>query len=110
MPAPIFTIPTFEAPMVDLETGRATRAWYLPLLSLFQPLPEVQVTVGGSPFSYVATQGGSLLVSGGTVTQITLKRNQVYVTGLTNGFIPVSAGDVVTITHAGAPSLVFFPR
>jgi len=110
MTAPVFNIPTFEAPMVDLETGRATRAWYLPLMSLFQPLPENSVTPTGSPFAFTAIQGGALLVSGGTVSQITLKRNQVYVTGLTSGFIPVSAEDVVTITYTVAPTLLFFPR
>lgn len=108
--ATVFTIPTFEAPLVDLQTGRATRAWYLFLMGLFQPLPESSVVATGSPFSYTTTQGGNLLVVGGTVSQITIKRDQVYVTGLTSGFIPVSNGDVVTITYTVAPTLVFFPR
>lgn len=103
-------LPTADAPLVDTKMGRITRAWYLPILSLFQPAPESSIAVGGSPFSFTATSAGSLLVMGGAVSQITLKRNQVYVTGVVSGFIPVSNGDVLVIAFTVPPTLVFFPR
>jgi hypothetical protein len=103
-------VPKSDAPIADLQTGRVTRAWYLSLISLFQILQERTVTVGASPFSFVASDSGNLLVAGGNVSQIALQRVGSYVTGLTAGFIPVSEGDVVTITYTVAPSVVFFPR
>ena len=102
-------IPKFDAPMVD-EQKRCTRPWFLAFRSLFVADPEGAVAPTGSPFVYNATEPGSLLIVGGTVSAVTLQRNQTYATGLTSGFIPVSIGDKVTITYTVAPTLTFFPR
>jgi hypothetical protein len=103
-------VPNTEAPIADLQTGRITRAWYLALLAEFQILQEKTIAVSGSPFSFIATDTGHLLVVGGTVSSITLSRVGTYATGITSGFVPMSEGDTITITYTVAPTLVFFPK
>jgi len=109
MGSPVFTGPTFDAPIVDTKTGRLTRPWFLALQSLWNPDPEVTVS-GASPFAFTVNQPGALLVSGGTVSSITFKRTTTTALGITSGFIPCSTGDVITVTYSAAPTMVFFPR
>ena len=75
------------------------------------PSNEMTVIVGVSPFVYQATARGYLIVSGGTVSGITYARTfgVNYPTGQTAGMFPVSLGDILTITHTGAPTMVFAP-
>lgn len=69
------------------------------------------VTVGASPFSYVANREGSISIESGTVTNITLARYGVTVsTAMISGFVPMSEGDQVTITYTVAPTIKFIPR
>lgn len=73
--------------------------------------PIQAVTVGASPYAYTAPQQGALSIQGGTVSAVTLKRGGTTVTlGLTAGLVPVSTGDVVTITYTAAPTLNLIPR
>lgn len=73
--------------------------------------PIQAVTPVASPYTYTATQPGSLSVQGGTVSLATYARAGVSLTlGLTGGLIPVATGDKVTITYAVAPTINFIPR
>lgn len=73
-----------------------------------QPFAPVSPT--GSPFAYTAPFAGHLLVTGGGVSGITLTRQGTNVaTGMTSGFVPVSRGDVVTVTYGSTPTLDFIP-
>jgi hypothetical protein len=73
--------------------------------------PVRAVTVGASPFAWVADRAGTLAVSGGTVTAITLTRaGTTAALGILAGAIPVSTGDTVTTTYAVAPTISFIPR
>ena len=67
----------------------------------------VAITVGASPFAYTATYGGSVSVSGGTVSNLALSRGgtTVWNTTLSSDVIPVRAGDIVTITYTIAPTV-----
>lgn len=67
----------------------------------------VSITVGASPFAYTATYGGSVAVSGGTVSQVTLTRGGivVYTSTLSANDLPVRAGDIVTVTYTAAPTM-----
>ena len=59
---------------------------------------------------YRATVAGTLIVSGGTVTAISLTRSPDTVDlGITAGPIPVQPGDVVTITQSDPPTVTFLP-
>lgn len=73
--------------------------------------PESAITVGASPFQFQAPFDGTVLVSGGIVTEIDLTRNNTYNTGLLGGgAVPVSRLDIVTVTYTTVPSMAFFPR
>jgi hypothetical protein len=79
------------------------------LLAPLSPVKESSITVTASPFSYTAQSNGSVLVTGGTVSAISLIRSSTYVTGLTSGLFPVSNKDVLKVTYTGLPTMVFFP-
>lgn len=70
------------------------------------------ITVGASPFSYTAPAAGSVVVGGGTVSAITLKRGTpaAITMGITAGNVPVSPGDIVTTTYSVLPTMNFVPR
>lgn len=72
--------------------------------------PTLTITVGASPFSYIAPFTGSVAVSAGTVSLIQLIRQGVTVaTGVTAGMIPVSRTDTVKVTYTGLPVMIFLP-
>lgn len=78
------------------------------------PTPSAQpvqsVTVGASPFTYTALFNGTLAVSAGTVSSISIIRQGVTVaTGTTAGLIPMRRLDEVQITYTSAPTVVFLP-
>lgn len=80
------------------------------ILSLMtETAPLASVTVGASPFTYVAQDSGRLIVQGGTVSLIEAGRKGTFVTtGLTAGVVPVSRGDSVRVTYSVLPTLTFF--
>lgn len=67
------------------------------------------VTLTGSPFTYTAPADGSLAVSGGTVSSITISRRGATAVsaGVTAGTVALLAGDVVVITYSSAPTVNF---
>ncbi len=75
-------------------------------------LTPVPITVGASPFAYTATATGSVAVSGGAVTNMTLTRGGTVVwnTTLSSGVIPVTLNDVVTVTYTTAPTMNELPN
>lgn len=103
-------VPSSAQAIAD-PTGRVTTPWQRFFNALVSASAPIQtVTVGASPFSFRAGSGGSLAISGGTVSSITLTRYTVTApTGATSGIIPVSNGDVVTITYSGLPTVNFVP-
>lgn len=106
-------MPTYQSPL-EVQ-GATTRGWYTFWLGLLQGQPSgtpVGITVGVSPFSYVAPNGGNVVVSGGTVSQIAFSRDGInfYVTGVTAGMIPVSQFDTVKVTYTVKPTMTFIPR
>jgi len=68
--------------------------------------PEQAVSVGGSPFTYTAPFAGWVRITGGTVSNISIKRTSSYT--VTGDVFPVSKGDQLTITYSGLPTVVFF--
>ncbi len=75
-----------------------------------QAQPVLSVTLGASPAAYTAPFDGTVVITGGTVTIITLTRQGTAVaTGLTTGIIPVARRDIVTVTYAVLPTVTFIP-
>lgn len=73
--------------------------------------PIQVVTVGASPFSYTAAFDGTVVVTGGTVSAISLTRQGTSVaTGITTGLFPLSRLDIIQVTYSGLPVMTFLPR
>ena len=67
--------------------------------------------MGASPFTYVATALGAVNISGGTVSQVAIKRNGVTTNlGGIAGNFHTSNGDSIIITYSAAPTAVFIPN
>jgi len=104
------TFPTAATPAVALQNGNYyfTTPWIVWLQQLAsQPAAPFTVTPTGSPFSYLASGAGSLSVSGGTVSAITLTRGGETVP--IGNLVPMVNNDVATITYSVAPTLSFIP-
>lgn len=73
-----------------------------------QPGPIQPVVLGPSPASFTASGAGSLALSGGTVSGVTLRRGTV-VASVPGGLVPMANNDVVTVTYSAAPTASFIP-
>lgn len=68
------------------------------------------ITVGLSPYTYLADRNGTLVVQGGTVSQIAYVRNGASTNlGVIAGPVPVLTADAVTITYSVLPTVTFLP-
>lgn len=68
------------------------------------------LTVGASPYAYTASVRGEVIISGGTVTAVTLTRSGTTVTmPMLSGAYSMMAGDVLTVTYTAAPTMTFVP-
>lgn len=109
---PTFGVPSPILPATDPKTGKFANVWYQFLARLAQltaESPMTQPAVGASPFVYTAGTIGDAFISGGTVSSIVLSRSGVSITCQSNQFIPMAAGDTLTVTHTGAPTMTFVP-
>ena len=106
----MITVPSRSQKVSDDE-GMVSLAWwqFFNLLAPSQPLKESAITVSASPFAYTAQSNGNVLVTGGTVSAISLTRVSAHATGLTAGFIPVDNKDIVTVTYSSLPTMTFIP-
>ncbi len=70
------------------------------------------VAPGASPYTYTASAAGSVVITGGTVSAIQLKRGSTTITvaAASPAVVPVSAGDQVITTYSAAPTMSFVPR
>jgi hypothetical protein len=70
------------------------------------------ITVTSSPFTYTnsASRSGLVIVSGGTVTTISLIRNSVsFLVGLLAGTFHLAPGDKLAVVYVVAPTMTFVP-
>lgn len=103
--------PNAGAPIVSTLTGILTPVWAQFFASLGNPAPAiVPVTLGASPFAYTAAADGFLAISGGSVSGLSLKRGPTTISLPGSlGIVPLSNGDVLTLTYSGAPNVNFVP-
>lgn len=109
---PTFGIPSNTLAVSDQKTGLISSIWYqffTRLQQLTAEKPIAAVVVGASPFVYTASTIGNVFVTGGTVSSIVLTRDAVTITCPENIFIPVAAGDTVTVTYSVLPTVKFVP-
>jgi hypothetical protein len=105
--------PTYQEPLVT--KGSITKGWFTlwtGLLSGQATGPVSPVTLGTSPLSYKAAQGGTLVIQGGSVSLVSFTRDGLtnVNTGQTQGMFPLSQNDTLIITYTGTPILTFVPR
>jgi len=107
MPQP----PSDVAPIVDAD-GRLTVVWRAFFAALAgKATASVPVPLDDSPLSYTAPSNGSLMVTGGSVSAITLTRGRDPVPlDASLRAIPLSAGDRVSVTYDTVPTVVFLPQ
>lgn len=104
-------LPTYEIPVQTGNNMTASwRRWFAATDNGTPPAAEAAITVGTSPFAYQATQKGFVVVSGGTVSAISITRTGTYATGQTTGVFPLSLADILTVTWSGKPTMTFFPQ
>lgn len=74
--------------------------------------PPFGITVGASPFVYVAPYAMAIIVAGGSVSVLTYSRGGVSAAlGLLGGSIELSAGDSLTVTWlVTKPTMTGIPR
>lgn len=102
-------VPSSAQAIAD-KTGRVTPVWQRFFNAIVQaPAPIASVTVGASPFSFRAGQSGTLVVTGGTVSAITLTRNTMTVSLPTSGAFSMANGDSIAVTYSGLPTVNFIP-
>lgn len=102
--------PSLLDPLVN-GAGRLVPPWNIFFERFVKPPAAITaVTVAASPFSYTASQGGNLVVTGGTVSNIQISRGtSVISTGQTAGLIPLAQGDIAIITYSVLPTINFVP-
>lgn len=103
-------VPTYTTPVS--EKGNTTTSYYRFLHDINignPPAAEASITVGASPFSYTAPRGGVVIVYGGSVSVVSFTRVGTYTTGQTQGMFTLGAGDILTVTYSGAPTMTFAP-
>jgi hypothetical protein len=110
------TNPTFGLPAdrkaVDAKTGAWINYWYqwaVRISQLSAESPMMAPAVGASPFTFTAGTIGHMFVTGGTVSSIVLTRSGTSITCQANQFIPMAAGDTITVTYSVAPTMTFVP-
>ena len=102
--------PSNQAPFVDTEL-RITLPWQLAIESLAaKPVASVAVIPDGSPFSYQAVSAGVMIVTGGTVSDISILRGTTLIeTGLTVGPFTLGEDDTLIVTYSVLPTMTFLP-
>lgn len=79
------------------------------LAGLVSTAPLATITVGASPYTFVAPTRGVLVVQGGVVSLLELGRNVFTSTGVVAGPTTLSKGDRLRITYTVAPAVNWFP-
>lgn len=105
-------LPNYPVPLE--VNGKTSKDWYFFWSGLFRKLPpaaEAAVTPGASPYIYSPAVGGTVIVSGGTVSAIAFSRDGVtfYATGQTAGMFTLNAADQLRITYTVVPTVTFVP-
>lgn len=102
--------PSLATPAVD-ERGYFTQQWVRFFTGLIAPPKAFTAfTLGLSPASVMPSEAGNLLISGGTVSSVKLRRGGSMLTlPGTSGLYPVSNGDEIIVTYTVAPTVQFIP-
>jgi len=102
-------VPSSQQP-IAAAGGLVTPPWvrfFNALVAAASPIASVDV--GATPFSYRAGSSGTLLISGGTVSAVSLTRSGTTVSLGTVRSVLMANNDVVTISYSVVPTVDFIP-
>jgi len=105
-------LPDFSTPFMLGKTN--SKDWFFFLVGLYtglSPQAENPVVLGASPFVYTNAVKGTVIVSGGTVSDISFSRDgtNYYTTGQAAGMFTLNAQDFLRITYTVPPTTTFVP-
>lgn len=102
-------VPNSNQPLVN-SGGYITPVWQRFFGALLgSPAAITAITVGASPTSFTASQRGTVGISAGTLTAVSLTRAGVTIALGTSRTVTVANGDVVTVSYSVAPTINFIP-
>jgi len=104
-----------NSPIAEVRKGAngLLKAFLIPPWNSFfqqftQPAPAVAaVALDGSPFTFTPNSNGNLIVTGGTISNISLMRGTVTINLTGERVIPLAINDTVSITYSVVPTLQF---
>lgn len=104
----MITLPSLVAKLVD-NTGRMLSPWNSYFQQFTQaPAAAIDITVGVSPFAYTVREPGAFVVTGGTITGVTLTRGSTVIT-IVSQIFPVAINDIITVSYSVLPTLRLLP-
>lgn len=90
--------------------GLFTSPWVLWLAQFAQqPGPITAAVVGASPWRFTASTTGNLVLSGGTISAVTLSRGGTTAAFGVQRTVPMANNDVATVTYSGVLTASFVP-
>jgi hypothetical protein len=106
------SLPNFNVPLQ--KEGITGKDWFFFWAGLFSGLPPalpLPVKLTASPFTYSPTVKGSVIVNGGTVSQVQFSRDgtHFFTTGQTAGMFTLNAADRLVVTYTVLPTMTFIP-
>ncbi len=114
-----FYMPRRESPLITEQEGqpRASKDWFTLFWKMYNavtdgiPQPIETVTVGASPFTYVAMIKGQVVINGGTTVSVDFSRDgtNFFPVPPSPAVIPMCKADRIRIAYATPPTVVFFP-
>ena len=103
-------IPKPDQPLTRKGDYPTTPWWRFFLMISSKPVPESAITIGASPTAFTAPAKCNVLVLGASVSSLVAKRLNSYTLSYTQGYVPMSQGDVLTVTYSGGtPTMTYFP-
>lgn len=103
-----------NSPIIDLATGKLLPPWNIFFQQLTQldsqPIEFIDIPPLSGGFTYIASISGTMLVSGGSLINITLSRANTDVVITNSAYaIPMSKDDKLSLTFSVNPTLIFIP-
>lgn len=114
-------LPNISAPLARVEVSSNGRKFYgdaflIPpwnnfLQQFVQDPPAVMdIDLTGSPFTITPNALGTLIITSGTISNITLTRGNTDIVLTGEKIIPIRLTDTVTITYSVLPTVQFLPN
>lgn len=104
-------LPSLASKVVD-TLGKLLAPWNSYLQQFTQAPPGIMgITIGLSPFDYIVEEPGTIIIVGGTLTDVSLIRgSDTLAMGNAARIIPVGIQDTVRVTYSIVPtSITFIP-